>query len=144
MNTESDLELGRFGDFLLKSRIVAERHARYYVAWVRKFLAQVPERAGVTLEDRIMIFLDNLRHQVQDWQLDQAEKAVRLYFSNYLNGARAEPAVTSVTPDPAGRVQARGGRGRGAVVDPAAALLVQDRTDLSGLDGPLLPLPRQP
>ena len=39
--TDSELELGRFGEYLLKSRIVAEKHARYYVAWVRKFLSQV-------------------------------------------------------------------------------------------------------
>jgi len=57
---ESELELGRYGEYLLKSRIVAEKYARYYVGWVRKFLAQVPQSTGVTLEDRILIFLDIL------------------------------------------------------------------------------------
>jgi hypothetical protein len=52
LNRESELELARFGEYLLKSRIVAEKHARYYVAWVRRFLSQVPGRKGVTLEDR--------------------------------------------------------------------------------------------
>jgi hypothetical protein len=42
LNRESELELARFGEYLLKSRIVAEKHARYYVAWVRRFLSQVP------------------------------------------------------------------------------------------------------
>jgi len=53
MPRESDLELGRFGEYLLKSRIVPEKYARYYVSWVRKFLSQVPERTGVTREDGI-------------------------------------------------------------------------------------------
>ena len=91
LHSESELELGRFGEFLLKTRIVAEKHARYYVAWVRKFLLQVPERPGVTLEDRINIFIDNLRHQVEDWQLDQAEKAVRLYFFKDLRNPATSP-----------------------------------------------------
>ena len=99
----SDLELGRFAEFLLKSRIVPEKYARYYVAWVRKFLSQVPDRAGVTLEDRITIFMDNLRPNVESWQLDQAEKAVRLYFGNYLSDAGTAQAVTDLTPDPSGR-----------------------------------------
>ena len=46
MVNDMDLELGRFGEFLLKSRIVSERYARYHVGWVRKFLSQVPERPG--------------------------------------------------------------------------------------------------
>ena len=100
---DSELELGRFGEFLLRSRIVAEKYARYYVGWVRKFLQQVPEKEGVTVEDRITIFLDILRPQVEDWQLDQAEKAVRLYFSNYLNGAGVAQTVSEIRPDDSGR-----------------------------------------
>lgn len=61
LHPESELELGRFGEFLLKSRIVPEKYAPYYVAWVRKFLSRVPGREGVTLDDRINIFLENLR-----------------------------------------------------------------------------------
>ena len=45
---DSDLELGRFAEFLLKSRIVPEKYARYYVAWVRKFLCAVRRRGHVS------------------------------------------------------------------------------------------------
>jgi hypothetical protein len=100
LNRESELELARFGEYLLKSRIVAEKHARYYVAWVRRFLSQVPGREGVTLEDRLTIFIENLN--VEDWQLDQAEKAVRLYFTNYMTDSGTTNAITLVAPEPSG------------------------------------------
>ena len=38
----------------------------------------------MTIEDRIGAYLDSLRPDVESWQLDQTEKAVRLYFSHYL------------------------------------------------------------
>ena len=102
MPRESDLELGRFGEYLLKSRIVPEKYARYYVSWVRKFLAQIPERAGVTREDRIDIFIENLRPHVEAWQMDQAEKAIRLYFSNYLTDAGTGQSISELKPDATG------------------------------------------
>ena len=37
----SELELGRFGEYLLKSRVVAEKYAPYYVRWVRRFRSNV-------------------------------------------------------------------------------------------------------
>ncbi len=101
-HSESDLELGRFGEYLLKSRIVAEKHARYYVSWVRKFLAQVPPKDGLTVEDRLTIFLDNLTPYIEAWQRDQAEKAVRLYFSNYLTEAATVAPAPPVQPDASG------------------------------------------
>jgi len=60
----NDLELSRFGTYLLKSRIIVEKYATYYVRWVRKFMAEVPDRAGITFEDRLSVFLDNLRPAV--------------------------------------------------------------------------------
>jgi hypothetical protein len=52
-SSESELELGKFGEYLLKERIVAEKHAPYYVRWVRRFLAEVPPKGTASLEDRI-------------------------------------------------------------------------------------------
>jgi hypothetical protein len=99
------LALGRFAEYRLKSRIVAEKYARYYVAWVRKFLAQIPEKDGVTWDDRLRIFLENLGPTVEPWQLDQAEKAVRLYFSTYLTTGGTDQEAAHVTPDAEGRLR---------------------------------------
>ena len=104
MLKENELELSRFGEYLLKSRIVTEKHAPYYVGWVRRFMSQVPEKTGVTLEDRITAFLDNIGHVVAPWQIDQADKAVRLYFSHYLALPESAQALTQIQPDAAGRI----------------------------------------
>ena len=52
----SDLELGKFGEYMLRSRIVHEKYARYYVGWVRKFLSQPGHKpvgpAGIVSAER--------------------------------------------------------------------------------------------
>jgi integron integrase len=103
--TESEIELGRFGEFLLKRRIVPEKHAPYYVSWVRRFLTQVPDRPGLALPDRVGVFVDNLRDRVEPWQLTQAERAVRLYFTNYLNEGGTASAAPTFAPDAAGFIR---------------------------------------
>jgi integron integrase len=101
---ELDLELGRFGEYLLKSRTVPEKHAPYYVGWVRKYLHRTPAKPGMAFEDVLSAFLDELEPQVQPWQLTQAERAVRLYFSRYGNPSGAGTSVPQVKLDASGRV----------------------------------------
>jgi integron integrase len=102
---QNELELSRFGEYLLKSRIVQEKYASYYVRWVRRFMVQIPSKPGLTIEDRISVFLENLQTSVEPWQLDQAGKAIRLYFSHYLPLAATEIVTTEVTPDSQGNIR---------------------------------------
>ena len=44
INSDNELEMARFGEYLLKSRVVQEKYAPYYVRWVRKFMDLVPDR----------------------------------------------------------------------------------------------------
>lgn len=83
-NGDMELEMSRFGEYMLKSRVVPEKYAPYYVKWVRKFMVYVPDKPGFNFEDRLTVFLDNLKAYNEDWQIVQAEKAVRLYFSHYI------------------------------------------------------------
>lgn len=50
-DADMELELARFGEYLLKSRVVPEKYAPYFVRWVRRFMAQVPSRPGMAFED---------------------------------------------------------------------------------------------
>jgi integrase len=63
-DADRELELGRFGEYLLKSRVVPEKYAPYYVRWVRKFMMQVPDRPGLGFEDTLkdVDFDNNLLH----------------------------------------------------------------------------------
>lgn len=94
-----ELEMSRFGEYMLKSRVVPEKYAPYYVKWVRKFMIYVPDKPGFDFEDRLTVFLDNLKAYHEDWQIDQAEKAVRLYFSHYLTLSGPGMALTELKPD---------------------------------------------
>jgi integron integrase len=103
-DADRELELGRFGEYLLKSRVVPEKYAPYYVRWVRKFMMQVPDRPGLGFEDTLTAFANHLMPQVEPWQLDQAEKAVRLYFSHYRNLSGTGATVAEIKPDVSGCV----------------------------------------
>jgi hypothetical protein len=97
----NSLELGRFGEYLLRRRIVPEKHARYYVEWVRRFLSEVPEKGNFTLSDRISVFVENLKPRFEGWQVEQAERAVRLYFTNFL--AEKDRPQAALAPDSKGQ-----------------------------------------
>lgn len=82
--SEVENELQKFGEFLLRAHLVPERHAPFFVKWVRLFLGQhTGERS---LDERLDGFLQNLERggRWAEWQVTQAERAVRLYFVNYL------------------------------------------------------------
>jgi integron integrase len=80
-----DQALARFGEFLLRARIADERRGSFFVSWVRRFLCR-PVSPGESLQDRVQKFREDLerRGRWQDWQIEQAERAVRLYFVNFL------------------------------------------------------------
>jgi integron integrase len=83
---EIELQLSRFGEHLLRGHLASEKHCRFYVHWVRRFIMEVPEKSSVSLEERIQGFLQKMRADAkyEDWQIEQSEKALRLYFSNFL------------------------------------------------------------
>jgi integron integrase len=77
------LQISRFGEFLLQRQLVPEKNAPFHVFWVRGFLGEPPD-PGVALEDRVAGFLDGMRSEGrEDWQVEQAEQALHLYFHNF-------------------------------------------------------------
>lgn len=79
-----ELQLSRFGEHLLRRQLVGSSKAQFYVRWVRMFLLEVPEEASRSLQERLTEFLERLkRGGREDWQVEQAERAIRLYFHNF-------------------------------------------------------------
>ncbi len=102
---ESEPTLQQFGEFLLKSRLVKESAAPYYVRWVRQFLARPVE--AEPLADRVRRFCEALEAQGrwQDWQIQQADRALRLFFLNFQKSTDWHQQPASAAVDEQGRVQ---------------------------------------
>jgi len=92
---ELESSLQQFGEFLLKSRFVKEAAAPYCVRFVRQFLSC--PATDEALVDRVRRFCEDLeRTGSQEWQVRQAEHALRLYFVNFLE--RTDWHRTSPSP----------------------------------------------
>lgn len=90
----------QFGEFILKARLVKEVAAPYCVRWVRRFLTM--PTSDEALEDRVRRFSEDLeREERQDWQVRQAEHAVRIYFVKFLR--RTDWYRTPATVDQQGQ-----------------------------------------
>lgn len=81
---ELESSLQSFGEYLLKAQIVRSNAAPYFVRWVRRFLAR--PASNEPLVEQVRLFCDDLeRHSgIQDWQVRQADQALRIYFVNFL------------------------------------------------------------
>jgi integrase len=82
---ELESSLQQFGEFLLKSQIVRAQNAPHFVRWVRQFLSR--QASDQPLADQVRGFCEDLERTARcaDWQVRQAEQALRLYFVNFLN-----------------------------------------------------------
>jgi integron integrase len=79
-----DLEptLQQFGEFLLKGGLVKGKAAPFCVRWVRRFLMR--PASTEPLADQVRRFCEDLeRENCQDWQVRQAEHALRIYWLNF-------------------------------------------------------------
>ena len=100
-----ELQLERFAAFLLKQQLVPETHARFHVLWVRKFLGQAVTVPVASLDDRIAGYLRDMdaAGTYKDWQVTQAERALRLYFVNFKTDVSwSVPTVPTLTANPDG------------------------------------------
>jgi len=95
---ELEASLQQFGEFLLKGQLVRPNAAPHFVRWVRRFLSR--QASDQPLADQVRGFCDDLERQggVQDWQVRQADQALRIYFVNVLERSdwHRQPASTVV------------------------------------------------
>ena len=77
------------------SQLVRQSAAPHVVRWVRRFLSR--QASDEPLADQVRRFCDDLeRHGgVEDWQVRQAEQALRIYA-----GRRPRPPLLARLPEP--------------------------------------------
>ena len=106
MLNDKELQLANFGEYLLRKSLVQEKAVRFHVQWVRRFL-HTPVNPGLSLDDRIQAFADQLRSdgRYEHWQVAQAERAVQIYFHTFMNGtACVEKPLPRVAVAPDGTI----------------------------------------
>jgi len=101
-----------FQEFLKSRRLVPDNQVSFYARWVSRFLSFLNQNSLSESDTALRTFISSLTEDqhLQDWQIKQAEHAVRLYVDTFHAGKTAE-----VLPEAA---QAAYGAG----CDPAAAL----------------------
>ena len=95
---ELESSLQQFGEFILKAQLVRPLAAPYFVRWVRRFLSR--PASDESLADQVRIFCEELDRNggSEDWQVRQADQALRIYFVNFLKRTEwhQRPASTVV------------------------------------------------
>jgi integron integrase len=86
MNNIEEFQSTDFGKFLLESRLAGAGKERFMVHWVRKFFDYRIKLPNMSWAEQVPLFIQELYESgaYQDWQVRQADQAVRLYFSNFL------------------------------------------------------------
>ena len=95
---ELEPSLQQFGEFILKARLVRKKAARHCARWVRRFLAR--QTLDEPLADQVRTFCEELEQNggCAEWQVRQAEQALRIYVVNFLQRTdwHRHPASTVV------------------------------------------------
>lgn len=86
--------LPEFQNFLISRKLVLEKNASFYAYWASKFLAFSNRNENLSVDLRIKKFSNHLKSQknISDWQIKQANDALRLYINNFLNGKISTPS----------------------------------------------------
>ena len=87
----------KFAEFLLRKAIIRQGLEKYYVYWVRLFHEIRHKWKANPWFEQLSFYLDYLSEnkKVEDWQLRQAEQAVRVYFTAFseANGNEEQPQI---------------------------------------------------
>jgi hypothetical protein len=101
---QAERMLSAFGDYLLRNRLSDNKHARYLVYWVRRFLAHPAQGPAATSDEAMQSYLDHLeREGVKDWQRDQARQAVTAWLTwqarQTTEDVKSTPSKVATAPD---------------------------------------------
>jgi integron integrase len=90
-------QLTGFEDYIERNQLVSAKYARYHRMWAERWLAFVGSATEENPDSARRRYLEALSHdgRTADWQVRQADDAIKLYLWNYLptlQGAKNTPA----------------------------------------------------
>jgi len=90
------IDLKPFENFVADRNLVPEKYRPFYLRWIRRFLQSEFNLQELAEKDKVVCFLDQLERDgsVEEWQVKQAEQAVKLYLDVFLpEDGRGRPPV---------------------------------------------------
>jgi hypothetical protein len=98
---EFDTILPVFQEFLRANKLVPEKYIPYYAYWLGKFIHFSNKNISADHKKLMLEFIDSLQKEraIQDWQIRQADKAVRLYLVNFKGKIASDDASLSTPAD---------------------------------------------
>lgn len=79
-----------FQEFLLSHQLVTEKNIPFYALWVSKFISFMNGNRDIAKDSALLAFLEQLpkKKKIEDWQLQQAKEAVKLYLGHFLKAEK--------------------------------------------------------
>ena len=85
-------DLQSFKKYLIDKRLVPAKKQPYYVHWVSNFLISYKKKEVTPVDDSLVnSFLERLAKTNEDWQVNQAREALRLFFYYISQGTDKHP-----------------------------------------------------
>lgn len=98
MNNNEILDEAAFGQYLLKNQIVKPGVERFLVIWTKRFFESRLQWKQLPWFEQLPLYLNMLEKSgLQDWQINQAEQAIRIYFSAYKTSLTKEESGASTS-----------------------------------------------
>ncbi len=90
--------LPEFQEYLRSKSLVNEKYIQFYAHWASQFLVFSTSNNNLSHDLRVRKFTDHLESnaKIADWQIKQADNAVRLYVHHFLDSR----GLTSQAPLP--------------------------------------------
>jgi len=87
-----------FQAFLSSYKLAPENNIPFYAYWASRFLAFCNKQAATDLPRAALEFRQSLitNQKIADWQIKQAEEAVRLYLTNFKGVVNPKPSRDEV------------------------------------------------
>ncbi len=99
---EIEKRLTAYGEYLLKQSLIPRGKEIFYIIWLRRFFFNAHNWKGDNWEDTLAQYLISLKNdpKIADWQINQAEHAVRLYYQNFLSQQQKQPPRHNFSTSP--------------------------------------------
>ena len=98
MITDINLLIDDFSAFISDKGLVPKQQVGYYEKWLRDYAYFVKNNRISSRSESVVRFIAHLENGVwEDWQITQAERAVNIFYANFVDRDKTSEVVLSLT-----------------------------------------------